>query len=219
MDHTIEFQEDGDVLIRTEKYCLMVSSKKLPAISIVFRTMLYGHFREGRKILLGNRSVHEVVLPDDDIDSVLLLCKIIYERDDLIEGVPNAQSLLSLAVLCDKYRCTTSLETGLRNLIIASLYNYNPKDTKYLCTMLVMSYIINCNFEFQNISGMILDTFREGALTQEKRDSVYLMLHHPLVKVDFTSAFETKYQDLNKRIDRSFQGLSRNSDSVAAGAI
>lgn len=204
MDHTLLFQEDGDVIIEIENYKLLVSREKLSSVSVVFAAMFNGCFREGEKITFGDLQVHHVLLPDDDIDSVLLLCTIIYERDDLIEGVPNAQSMLSLAVLCDKYQCAGELTRELKELIFDSLFNSDQKDTGNLCVLLAVSYITNHAFEFFLISTKILDTFRQQALKEKERHSFYQSLHHPLIRVDFACAFETKFNDINQGIDRMF---------------
>lgn len=217
MNHIIEFQQSGDVLILVENYSLLVSSEKLCAISAVFAAMLNGRFREGRKIFLGSLLVHQVSLPDEDIDSVLLLCKIIYKRDDLIEEVPNGHSLFRLAVLCDKYQCATALKTGLGNLTIGSLYLCNKNDTESFCTMLLVAYIMDCEVEFQAISGMILDSFRELALDEKGRLSFYHLLYHPLIRVSFHTAFESKFNDINQQIDRMFSDLFQKLRDCSCG--
>lgn len=211
MEHLLVFQQDGDVLIQIKNYKLLVSRQKLSSVSAVFAAMLNEHFREGGKIPFGDRQVHQVLLPEDDIDLVLLLCKIIYKRQDLIDGFPKGQCLLDLTVLCDKYQCVNSLQDELESMALHSLYFYGANDTQNLSTLLLVSYIIDSDEEFELISGYILSTFRARALEEKGRLSFYQLLHHPLVRVDFATKFELKYKELNQQIDRllsdPFQGL------------
>uniref|UniRef100_A0A093XN32 BTB domain-containing protein n=1 Tax=Talaromyces marneffei PM1 TaxID=1077442 RepID=A0A093XN32_TALMA len=202
MDHLLVFQQDGDVLIKIENYSLRVSRQKLSSISAVFSATLNGRFREGKKTTLGDQLVHQVSLPEDDIDLVLLLCKILYNRQDLIEEVPHGRCLLELTVLCDKYQCVQSLKTELTQCIVHSLYFYSKYDTKNLCSLLLASYIIDCNEEFQTISEMILNIFRKNAWQEQERGSFYQLLNHPLIKADFANALESNYNDMNQKIDR-----------------
>lgn len=202
IDHTLIFEEDGDVLIEIENYKLLVSREKLCSVSVVFAAMLNGGFREGLKITLGDRQIHQILLPEDDIDLVLLLCKLLYKRLDLVEWAPNGTVLLDLTVLCEKYQCVTSLKAELENLASRSLNVYLKTDRVNLSALLLVSYIIDSTPLFGAISEYIFDLYRERALDETKRRAFYQLLQHFLIKLDFTAKFESKYKDLNQSVDR-----------------
>ena len=113
MGHLLAFDEDGDVCIQIENYKILVSSEKLSSVSPVFAAMLNGGFREGMTTPMGDQHVHQVSLPDDDIDLVILFCKIPYDRQDTIETPPGGLCWLGLAEFCDKYQCVQALKTKL----------------------------------------------------------------------------------------------------------
>lgn len=202
MDHTLVFEEDGDVLVEIENYKLLVSREKLSSVSVVFAAMLNGGFRESVKITFGDRQTHQILLREDDIDLVLLLCKLIYKRLDLIEWALKGQVLLDLTVLCEKYQCVTSLKGELEHLARRSLNFYCRSDRVNLSTLLLVSYIIDSTPLFGTISEYIMDTFRERALEESRRRLFYQLLQHFLIKLDFAAKFELKYNDLNQRVDR-----------------
>lgn len=205
LDQVFMFQQDGDVLIQIGDYKLLVTSEGLSWASPVFAAMLGGAFREGIKTPFRGRQVHHVSLPDDDIDAVLLLCKIIYGRHDLIKSAPSGQTLLKFAVLCDKYQCAEALKPEVEPWMEKSYVYYGSIDRQEACTLLLASYIFDYPETFKTLSLRILRQFRWRGHKKKDRLTWYLMMQHPLVNADLAGEFEAKHKFLKKQIKLSFE--------------
>jgi hypothetical protein len=204
-DDILVFHPDGDVLIQIGKHKFLVSSEAFSFVSPVFDVMLRGGFREGTKALFGDRELHQVSLPEDNPDVVLLFCKILHNRENMIAKAPDGVCLLGLAVFCDKYQCTESLKPHLDKWIQKSLDTYGVHEKQNACTLLLASYINDSEPTFRGLSELILRYFREQGLKKNERLSWYLLMQHPLIDVNFASAFETKHKAINCGIDVIFE--------------
>lgn len=81
---------------------LRVHSLFLRVASPVFAAMFGPHFREGR--ILSEETPGELPFPDDDPESMKLLCKLLHHQISESE-LPSIDGLLEFAVLVDKYDC------------------------------------------------------------------------------------------------------------------
>ncbi|KIW46492.1 uncharacterized protein PV06_02161 [Exophiala oligosperma] len=91
---------------------LLVSSTFLTHASPVFKVMLDGRFAEGQ-LTLSKQNPPTIALPEDDPDTVALLCKILHLIGDIYQRVTGKQ-LIKLAVISDKYNCSRSLVPWFR---------------------------------------------------------------------------------------------------------
>ncbi len=80
---------------------MVVSSKHLSLASEVFKKMLGGNFREGVTLIAVKKV--EIRLPDDDVDIMLLLMKIIHSRWRSISRGMDFATVRKVALLVDKY--------------------------------------------------------------------------------------------------------------------
>ncbi|KAF3391098.1 hypothetical protein DPV78_010944 [Talaromyces pinophilus] len=202
--HLLAFEEDGDVCIQIENYKILVSSEKLSSGSPVFAAMLNGGFREGMKTPMGDQQVHQLSLPDDDIDLVILFCKVLYDRQDTIEKPPGGLCWLRLAEFCDKYQCVPALKTNLEGWMEKSIYYRRSDNIQDHCSLLLAAYIFDSGDTFNKVSERILKIFRERGWKKNERLSWYLLMDHYLVDADLAKAFESKHKFFKKEIENIF---------------
>lgn len=112
-------KDNGDVILVLSTARLRVSSVILASASPVFKAMLGPNFSEGQD----PRSVQnskEISLPDDDAAAMTRLCYLIHHQHDsqAEESLESgAKSLFALAMVTDKYACTTALNITGRFLL------------------------------------------------------------------------------------------------------
>lgn len=89
---------------------LVVSSKVLSLASPVLKAMLSDKFKEGRELAerKAESQPYILTLHGDDIEAVVLLCKILHFKMNLPE-TPTPEYLEKLAFLCDKYECIEAM--------------------------------------------------------------------------------------------------------------
>lgn len=84
-----------------------VSSHLLSYSSPVFKSMLDPHFKEG--MTLATSSSVEIPLPDDDFRAMTTLCRVLHLRTATVESKPDAEHILAISTLVDKYDCAEAV--------------------------------------------------------------------------------------------------------------
>ena len=107
-----EISRNSDlVLIVNEKLEILVSSVVLCNTSDVFRAMLNSQWTEGQSLQKSNTAAPaQIKLPDDNSESMAVLCAALHQRNDLIEHSLTADEMYNVSLLADKYDCTTALK-------------------------------------------------------------------------------------------------------------
>ena len=108
----IEISRNSDlVLIVSEKLEIHVSSVVLCNTSDVFRAMLNSQWAEGQSLQKDNTAAPaQIKLLDDSADSIAVFCAALHQRNDLIKDSITADEIYDVAMLADKYDCTTALK-------------------------------------------------------------------------------------------------------------
>ncbi|KAF7945757.1 uncharacterized protein EAE97_004795 [Botrytis byssoidea] len=99
---------------------ILVSSKHMSFASPVFKAMLTGEFREA--VELREKGGTKIPLPDDDVDAMITLVKVIHGRLKSISKCTNLILLTKIAILVDKYQCHESTEFAVK----AWITNHSP---------------------------------------------------------------------------------------------
>ena len=102
---TIAIDPDGDVLLEVSglagKIRLRVSSRVLSLASPDFKKMFQSGFKEGQT--QNPACLRSVPLPEDDRDSVAVVCNVLHHRTDDIPLDVTTDCLVTIATICDKY--------------------------------------------------------------------------------------------------------------------
>ncbi|KAF2099124.1 hypothetical protein NA57DRAFT_76357 [Rhizodiscina lignyota] len=107
----------GDVIFVLEndknkdKVRMHVSSHTLSMASPVLKRMFNGSFAEGAGLSEDNPK--EIPLPDDDCDSITLLCRLTHLQGNMVDRELPLSGLLTFAKVVDKYNCIPSVEVAL----------------------------------------------------------------------------------------------------------
>ncbi|KAK3637335.1 hypothetical protein LTR56_013684 [Elasticomyces elasticus] len=113
----VEVDPNGDVFLLcggqdNEVHSFRVSSQVLRLASSVFQALLGPRFREG--ITLATSATVEIPLPEDDPGDMQILCSILHMRHDQAVSVLGAKTILSFAMLCDKYGCAKAVQPSVQ---------------------------------------------------------------------------------------------------------
>ncbi|KAK3648013.1 hypothetical protein LTR56_007713 [Elasticomyces elasticus] len=125
----VEVDPNGDVFLLcggegadNETCSFRVSSQVLRLTSSVVQALLGPCFREGNT--LATSATVEIPLPEDKPGDMQILCSILHMRHDQAVSVLSAKTILSFAMLCDKYNCARavqpSVELWVRNNLAAA---------------------------------------------------------------------------------------------------
>lgn len=145
----------GDVLLELGREgkpagTLLVLSHVLSLASPVFEAMFNGNFVEGQNLSAASPKL--VALPDDDPESVTLLCRIIHLRTTEITETISLPRLADLAVVCDKYQCTEAVSSWARVQIAQKL---SGPDSPAFEKLLFIAYVLNLPLEFGQVSARL----------------------------------------------------------------
>lgn len=107
----------GDLYIEVgmcPEQSFMVCSTTLARTAPFWDKMLYGEFKEGKKLCLQNNNLKWTVkLPEDNPTAIALLLNIVHSRFDKVPGYKdplNVRDLYEISVLTDKYNITYTLQ-------------------------------------------------------------------------------------------------------------
>ena len=133
---------------------IKVSSKVLSLSSHVFLALLGPSFAEGTN--LANTGQVEVSLPDEDIEAMIWICKILHHQLD-VDVNPEQTTLAFLqkvATLCDKY----DLATALKGWSAYCLYVWleNAQVDYHYSKLLPISYVFENQIAFYECSKRLL---------------------------------------------------------------
>ncbi|KAF7192363.1 hypothetical protein HII31_06395 [Pseudocercospora fuligena] len=114
---------------------LRASSERLSNNSPVFKALLGPDYNEGSKARTSDRPV-EVALPDDDADSMRLVCILTHCTDISDEDTNlSVDRLLAFAIVVDKYHISAALRFQSRGLLLSCLSrNLEPAVVEPSCT-------------------------------------------------------------------------------------
>lgn len=164
-------KSDGDILLvlgdRETRLC--VSSVILSSASPVFKTMLGPDFLEGQD----DRSAQNpkrISLPDDDVNAMVRLCRLIHHQDNM-PTTPHdkgslaggAEQLLALMVVADKYGCIDSIRFAGEYMLFSSASVSASLDPSMetLLHLVAAAYILNNSRHFALFTRkLVLDTPR-----------------------------------------------------------
>jgi len=143
----------GDVMFLVQnKMRIRVSSKILSVASKVFAAMLGERFVEGQQLSVA--SPPQIELPEDDADSMWLMCRLLHHQVRVKEE-QTSTTLVKLAVLADKYDCLQSLGFLLKSSAEIGLKagSWEPKE---LVEILIVSYVLDDSSMFKEVSTSLV---------------------------------------------------------------
>lgn len=136
---------------KTSTGLLQGSDSKLA--SPVFAKMFNSQFKEG----LGNNhptpAKPPIPLPDDNAEAVVVLCNVIHLRTSEVPKKLALNCLTDLAVICDKYDCTSALAPWSAIWLQAGIASLAVKD---LDRLLFAAYVLDSPDAFSRVSWEIL---------------------------------------------------------------
>jgi len=116
-----EIDLGGDIRIlvgpQGSQKSIKASSHLLAHASPYFKTLLGPHFQEGSAAAAGK----DIVLKDDDPDAFHLLCDILHMRGVVSPEPLRPRVILNLAIVSDKYNCTSAMAMAARSLFPESI--------------------------------------------------------------------------------------------------
>ena len=173
---------DGDILLILGETRLRVSSVILSSASPVFKVMLGPNFSEGQ----GDRSAQnpkEVTLVDDNLATMMRLCRLLHHQRDLPETSHNqkpleshAKDLYDLAILADKYSSTESIKMAGAYLLFDLGASSKPEDIPIEALL----YLITTAYMMEDQRHFTLFTRR---LVMDHVDNYSTVAHHPTLAV------------------------------------
>ena len=151
---------DGDVYLICEQLEIRVSSRVLSLASKVFNAMFQTGFQEGLE--LAKNETCRIPLPEDDSESMHVICLLLHHRHTEIEYDVDAEFFREIAILADKYTCISPLhywaDAMLREL------GDEPGNSAYDNASLIMAaYYLDSPPHFKNISKNMV--FQEERFT------------------------------------------------------
>jgi hypothetical protein len=150
--------QKGDVILQLGKEGVgegvrnvLVASVALGLASPVFSTMFDGRFSEGQN--LSPASPRTVPLPDDDPDSMIMICKITHMQTSQLTMKPSAIVLSQLALLCNKYDCVVAVRPWAIIWIAALLETPTTPDFEKL---VLSTHLLDLPNEFSRVSQSLI---------------------------------------------------------------
>ncbi|KAG9229345.1 hypothetical protein BJ875DRAFT_433737 [Amylocarpus encephaloides] len=161
-------EETPPTPIRTKEVRMLVSSKHLIHVSVVFKAMLRNqNFKEGVELARGKA---EVPLPDDDPTALRILLYLIHHNYRKVPREVDLKTMTNIAILADKYQMTEVLYTH-SEIWLKELKKTVPTSlTDDLLPWLAISCVFSLPPEFKHltrIATMESSGFLEEQLDQE----------------------------------------------------
>ncbi|KZM24538.1 uncharacterized protein EKO05_0008711 [Ascochyta rabiei] len=135
---------------QTEKK-LLVSSMLLSYMSPVFAVMFDGRFAEGQALTPASPRV--VSLPEDDADSMAIVCKIMHTRTADLSVTITPTQFADIAMICHKYDCVDAVRAWSIIWIADLLQKPTAPDFE---KMLVAAYLLDLAPEFLRVSKSLI---------------------------------------------------------------
>lgn len=109
---------DGDVImvVGAEKQAIRVSSHCLRYASMVFDAMLGPNWSEGQRLSVSNPPK---ALEEDDAEAMRTIFYVLHHRNDQVSEDLSAESVLDLAIACDKYDLHVALQYAIEKWLPA----------------------------------------------------------------------------------------------------
>ena len=147
---------NGDTILEVSssggKTHLLVSSKVLTLASPVFEAMFNSRFKEGLSHY-PTSGKPPIPLPDDNAEAVTILCNAIHYRTNEVPNKLASACLENLAIICDKYDCTSALAPWSAMWLQAEIESNAAKN---LNKLLSAAYVLDIPDAFSRISWEIL---------------------------------------------------------------
>ena len=149
---------DGDIILEFSSSDggsqILVSSKVLSMASPVFKAMFNSRFREGLSNLPASGKL-SIPLPDDNAEAFAIFCKAIHHRTAEIPRNLPIDCLENLAIIGDKYDCTSALSPW-SNIWLLSWVDSGSIKSGDLNKLLFVAFVLDCPKAFSRISWEIL---------------------------------------------------------------
>ncbi|KAI9864473.1 MAG: hypothetical protein M1824_005177 [Vezdaea acicularis] len=193
------FDPDGDVTLEVGqelKAHYSVSSKVLGLASPVFKAMFSPQFREGSELAAGIRK--PIPLPDDDPDSMAIICGILHHKTDGIPAHPSLETIGDVAVLCDKYKMCEATRGWTQAWLSKYSHIFNsPEFRPDMLTVLWITSALDDAENFTSISRAFIVSYRNNAKL-EKDSPGFDLLHNSVIPKLIETAKEIKEETLAK---------------------
>lgn len=137
-----------------------VSSVFMSHGSPVFAAMLSEKYAEGQDLSATNPK--EVPLPDDDPDTILLLCQLLHLRQDALPEMLPVDQLLTLATTTDKYQFAGSICMVGENWLQKQETPIMPESQVW--KMINIAYLFGLKKQFCHLTHLFLYSFPSSYL-------------------------------------------------------
>jgi hypothetical protein len=144
-DVILKLGKDGEVATDA-----LVSSVVLSFASPVFEAMFGGHFAEGQA--LSTDSPHIVPLPDDNTESIMLICKIAHLQAAQLPEELSTTAFADFAIACDKYSCGEAVQAWSKVWAMKMLQTPPTMDFEKL---ILATYMLDMAHEFYQTTLVI----------------------------------------------------------------
>ncbi|KAF2135471.1 uncharacterized protein K452DRAFT_239296 [Aplosporella prunicola CBS 121167] len=191
---TVIIDPHGDLILQVEDECISVSSKVLSLVSPVFEAMMKPNFKEGIELQTVKSTQSTISLHEDDIEALIIFCKVIHHRAHEIPQVPSPSCLEKLAYICDKYQCTGSMRA------YGTLWlqrNFQEIPSEDLNRLLLFAYVLDLSKSFSVISAEVLSR-QKGPF-----DTLPALSNHQLVRHDLLEPFNVEKLRLSLTLHRA----------------
>jgi hypothetical protein len=163
----------GDIIFKLGKLNAAVTTVKMSSATMdfaspVFEAMLNGSFAEGQA--RSGNSPGEIPLPDDDAQSILLICKIAHMKTTELPEKLSVDAFTQFAVTSDKYQCAEAVQAWSK-VWVAKIFKDMRKAT--FDKLLVATYVLDLPDEFYQTT-VILAPGRSEDVTIGSIDIDYL---------------------------------------------
>ena len=140
---------EGDVYLLCTELEIRVSSRVLSLASKAFNAMFQTGFQEG--LALAENETCRIPLPEDDPESIHVICLLLHHRHTEIDYVIDAEFLRYVAILADKYACISPLHYWA-DATLRALIN-QPENSAYdNASLLMAAYYLDSPPHFKNVS-------------------------------------------------------------------
>ncbi|KAI4708106.1 uncharacterized protein J4E92_006292 [Alternaria infectoria] len=184
---------------------ILVSSVVLGLASPVFAAMFDGRFSEGQN--LSPASPRTVPLPDDDPESITMICKIAHMQTSELPLKLAATVLSKIALLCNKYDCANVVRSWAIIWIGALLEDFEAADFE---KMLLATHLLELPREFFRVSQrLVRDPTAILSVTKATDGHEFL----PLEVFEYLLLRQISYQ---RRITTAFASIVTGLEFCAA---